>query len=273
MSQGARIGSDELAFCTNAGLCLVEQDGDPNLLREEKQFVTRVVVEEARGRVRVIAGTAACSTKESIMLTEDARSSGADAALITPPYYFTLREEALYRHYAEIAAASGLPIVIYNNPEYTGNNLNPRLIARLARLEGIIGLKQTNTDIAQLVEVGRLVGSDFAILTGIDSQVYPSLCVGAVGIISTAANVVPKQMVQLYTAYLEGRHQQTVDLQRKLHVWNRWLEGDLGYVTPCKEALALLGLPAGLVRRPQPELTGEERAGIRQALAELGLLQ
>lgn len=244
----------------------------PNMLGEEKRSITRVVVEEARGRVPVIAGTAACSTKETILLTRDAKASGADAALITAPYYYTLPEEALYHHYEEIAAASSLPIVIYNNPEYTGNNLSPRLIARLARLEGIIGLKQTNADLAQTMEVNRLVGSDFAVLTGIDSQFYPALCVGAVGIISTAANVVPRQMADLYTAFVEGRHQEALDLQMRLQAWNRWLEGDLGYVSPCKEALALLGLPGGAVRRPQPELTGEERAGISQALAELGLL-
>lgn len=245
----------------------------PSLTREERQRVTRVVSQQGRGRVPVIAGTAACSTRETILLTEDAAAAGADAALITTPYYYTLPNEALCRHYQEIGAASGLPIVLYNNPEYTGNNLSPRLIAQLATVCGIIGLKQTNSDIAQLMEVRRLVQSDFAILTGIDSQFYPSLCVGATGIISTAANVASKQMVELYHAFTEGRSQQALDLQSRLQAWNRCLEGGLGYVTPCKEALGLLGLPAGPVREPQPRLSDEERASIGQALVDAGLVR
>jgi 4-hydroxy-tetrahydrodipicolinate synthase len=245
----------------------------PHLSREEKRLVTSVVADQARGRVPVIAGTAACSTRETILLSQDAKEAGAEAVIVTAPYYFMLPEEALFGHYKAIAEAAGLPVVLYNNPTYTGNDLRPQLVARLASVPGIMGMKQSNADMGQLVEVVRLVGSDFAVLTGIDSQFYPALCVGGVGIFSTAASVVPQKMVELYDAFVEGRYQEAHELHLRLQALNRFLEYDPGYVAPCKEALGLLGLPAGPVRSPLPEVSGEERAGIRQALVDLGLLR
>ena len=244
----------------------------PHLSREEKRFVTSVVADQARGRAPVIAGTAACSTRETILLSQDAKEAGAEAVIVTAPYYFILPEEALFDHYRDIANAAGLPLVLYNNPTYTGNDLRPQLVARLASVPGIMGMKQSNADMGQLVEVIRLVGSNFAVLTGIDSQFYPSLCVGGVGIFSTAASVVPRHMVELYNAFVDGRQADARALHMRLQALNRFLEYDPGYVAPCKEALGLLGLPAGPVRSPLPKVSGEERAGIRQALVDLGLL-
>jgi 4-hydroxy-tetrahydrodipicolinate synthase len=244
----------------------------PHLSREEKRFVTSVVVDQARGRVPVIAGTAACSTREAISLSQDAEEAGAEAVIVTAPYYFILPEEALFEHYEAIADATSLPVVLYNNPTYTGNNMSPQLMAKLASNPGIIGVKQSNADMGQLVEVVRLVSSDFAVLTGIDSQFYPALCVGGVGIFSTAASVVPRQMVDLYRAFVDGRQEEARELHMRLQELNRFLEYDPGYVAPCKEALTLLGMPAGPVRKPLPALSAAEREGIRQALIELDLL-
>jgi 4-hydroxy-tetrahydrodipicolinate synthase len=244
----------------------------PHLSREEKRFVTSVVADQARGRVPVIAGTAACSTREAIALSQDAEEAGAGAVIVTAPYYFILPEDALFDHYEAIAAATSLPVVLYNNPTYTGNDMSPQLMARLAANPGIIGVKQSNADMGQLVETVRLVGSHFAVLTGIDSQFYPALCVGGVGIFSTAASVVPRQMVDLYRAFVDGRQEEARELHMRLQELNRFLEYDPGYVAPCKEALTLLGMPAGPVRRPLPALSAAEREGIRQALVELDLL-
>jgi 4-hydroxy-tetrahydrodipicolinate synthase len=244
----------------------------PHLSREEKRLVTSLVVDQARGRVPVIAGTAPCSTREAISLSQDAEEAGAEAVIVTAPYYFILPEDALSEHYEAIADATSLPVVLYNNPTYTGNNMSPQLIARLASHPGIIGVKQSNADMGQLVEVVRLVGSDFAVLTGIDSQFYPALCVGGVGIFSTAASVVPRQMVDLYRAFVDGRQQEARELHLRLQGLNRFLEYDPGYVAPCKEALTLLGMPAGPVRKPLPALSAAEREGVRQALVELDLL-
>ncbi len=244
----------------------------PHLLREERKAVTQMVVETVRGQIPVIAGTAACSTMETILLTKDAAEVGADAAIVTPPFYFTLSDNCLYEHYERLAASVGIPVIVYNNPLYTGNNLRPELIAKLADIDGIIGLKQSNADLGQLVEVIRLVGDKISILTGIDSQFYPSLCAGSKGIFSTAACVVPQQMVNLFNAFMKGNHKAASAIHIKLQSLNRFFEYDPGYVAPCKEALIMLGLPAGPVRKPLPHLTEQQRTQIRQALSDLGLL-
>ena len=243
-----------------------------HLLREEKREVIQTVADEVGGRVPVIAGTAACSTQESILLTQDAQGAGADAAIVVAPYYFGLPEEALYQYFADIAQSVDIPIVVYNNPAYTGNNLTPQLVARLAEVPGIIGLKESNADLGQLVESIRVSPRGFSVCTGIDSQFYPSLCAGDQGVFSTAASAIPGQMVELYEVFLAGEHDRARDLHLRVQSLNRYLEYEPGYVAPCKEVLRLLGMPGGAVRRPLPSLTEEEKAGVRSALEELGLL-
>ncbi|MCL5950165.1 MAG: 4-hydroxy-tetrahydrodipicolinate synthase [Chloroflexi bacterium] len=244
----------------------------PHLTREEKQLVIRTVVDETRGRIPVIAGTAACSTREAIALGEDARRAGADALIVTPPYYFRLPDDALYQFYRDLAANAVLPVIIYNNPLYTGNSLSPALIARLAEIPGIIGLKQSQSDQGQLIEVLRLIGDKISVCTGIDSQFYSALCVGARGVFSTAACVVPRQLVELYDATQAGRHAEAKAMHLRLQMLNRFLEYDPGYVAPCKDGLNMLGLNAGNVRAPFANVTPEEHEELHRVLLNLGLM-
>ena len=240
-----------------------------SLSREERRLVHQTVAQEVRGRIPVIAGTAACSTREALLLTQDAADAGADAAILTPPYYFRLTEQSLFEYYRDLSAGSTLPIVVYNNPLYTGNNLTPGLIARLADLDGIVGLKQSNSDLGQLVEIVRLVGDRISVCTGIDSQFLGCLSVGARGIFSTAACVIPAEMLEIYRAFEAGNHTEARRVHQRVQILNRFLEYDPGYVGPCKYALGLLGHPAGPVRRPLPELNDDEKQSIREALAQL----
>ena len=242
----------------------------PHLSREERREMARIAAEEAGGRVPVIAGTAACSTREAIELTVDAAKAGAAAAILVPPFYFRLPGRAVFQFFADVARNVPIPIVVYNNPLYTGNPLPPVLIAEIAQIEGVIGLKQSETDLGQLVEVIRRVGDVISVTTGIDSQFYAALCVGARGIFSTAACVIPKEMAAIYRAYCSGDHPAALAAHVRAQPLNQYFEYDPGYVAPCKEALAMLGLPAGAARKPMPELTSEERAGIRAALRDLG---
>ena len=244
----------------------------PHLLREEKKAVTQIVVETVKGKIPVIAGTAACSTMETILLTNDAAEVGADAAIVTPPFYYILPDNCLYEHYERLSGSVDIPVIIYNNPLYTGSNLQPELIAKLADIDGIIGLKQSNADLGQLVEVIRLVGDSISVLTGIDSQFYPSLCAGGKGIFSTAACVVPQLMVDLFGAFMKSDHKTASEIHARLQNLNRFFAYDPGYVGPCKEALTMLGLPAGPVRKPLPHLTKQHRKQMKQALSDLGLL-
>jgi 4-hydroxy-tetrahydrodipicolinate synthase len=246
----------------------------PHLSREERRRVTEVVVSETAGAVPIFAGTAACSTREAIALGEDAAAAGADAAILTPPFYFRIPDEMLYRHFADVAASGALPVVVYNNPLYTGNDLPPALIAALMELEGVVGLKQSNDDLGQLVEALRLAApSGRSLCTGIDSQFYAALCVGARGIFSTAAAIVPGELVRLYDLVRNGEHDAALEQHSRLQPLNRFLEYDPGYVSPTKEALQLLGLDCGPVRAPLPEFPMEERGALAEALAGLGVLE
>lgn len=244
----------------------------PHLLRDEKARVTRVVVEEAAGRVPVVAGASACSTREALLLCREAAEAGADAVMITPPFYFRLPDDALFLHYAQLSENLEIPIVAYNTPLYTGNNLSPDLMARLAALPGIIGIKQSNADLGQLVEAIRLCGDQVSILTGIDSQFLPALSVGARGIFSTAATVAPRQMRQIWDLWQAGKLHDASKLQMKMQPLNRFLEYDPGYVSPAKTALNLMGIQVGHPRRPMLRLTTAEEVNLQIALAELGLV-
>jgi 4-hydroxy-tetrahydrodipicolinate synthase len=236
--------------------------------------VTEIVASEAAGTAPVIAGTAACATHEAIALGEDAAASGAGAVILTPPFYFRIPDDMLYRHFADVAAASPLPVVVYNNPLYTGNNLSPQLIASLMELPNVIGLKQSNDDLGQLVEALRLSSkTGRSLCTGIDSQFFAALCVGARGIFSTAAAIVPSQMVRLYDLVQAGDYDGAKAQHELLQPLNRFLEYDPGYVSPTKEALELMGISCGPVRRPLPDFPEDERPALREALAALGALE
>ncbi len=244
----------------------------PHLLREEKRMVTETVVREVKGAAPVIAGTAACSTRETLLLSEDAKDVGANAVILTPPYFYKLPDESILRHFETLSNYLEIPIIIYNNPLYTGNNLGLDLIDKIADFKGVIGLKQSNSDLGQLVETVRRSGEKISICTGIDSQFYPSLCAGAKGIFSTAACVIPKQMVQIFDLTENGKHDEAFRLHMRIQELNRLLEYDPGYVAPCKEALSMLGLPGGPVREPLPVLSPTEREALKQALGNLNLL-
>lgn len=244
----------------------------PNLLREEKKEVITVIASVVKGKIPIIPGTAACSTREVVLLSNDACEAGADAVIVTAPYYFKLPESAIIGHYKMVAAHIDCPLVVYNNPLYTGNNMSPEVIAGLMREGNIIGVKQSNADMGQLVEMIRLSRNGQSLCTGIDSQFYPALCVGAAGIYSTAAGVIPAQMVKIYDLFRENNHFEALELHMKLQALNKYLEYDPGYVAPAKEALNMLGLPGGYTRAPLPELTPGEKDGIKKALKEIGIL-
>jgi 4-hydroxy-tetrahydrodipicolinate synthase len=246
----------------------------PHLSRDERRRVAEIVADETAGAVPIFAGTAACSTLEAISLMEDAADAGADAAILVPPFYFPLPDAMLRQFFEDVAAADVLPVVVYNNPLYTGNPLSPSTIASLMETSNVVGLKQSADDLGQLVEALRLSeATGRSLCTGIDSQFYAALCVGAQGIFSTAASIVPAQIVRLYDRFRAGDHDGAAAQHRLLQPLNRFLEYDPGYVSPTKEALEMMGMSCGPVRRPLPDFPQGEREALRDALIALGALE
>jgi len=246
----------------------------PHLERVERRELTRAVVHEAAGKVPVIAGTAACSTREALLLCEDAASVGADAVISVPPFYFPLPDAAIATYFNALADGSPLPVFAYNNPLYTGNAMSPALVADVLSHDNVIGLKQSESDLGQLVEViyeVRVVrGLSRALFTGIDSQFAAAMSVGADGIFSTAAGIVPAAVVQLYSLAARQDRGAAAALQLQLQPLNRFLEYDPGYVAPAKEALKMLKMDVGDPRPPLPTLTPDQRARLAAALSQLG---
>ena len=271
--EGLKKLTNHLIECGVHGIMTTGGNGEfPHLLPDERRKVLEVVVDETNGRVPVIACTTACSTRETILYTKHAKDTGADAAIVVQPYYYKLPDAQIFEYYQRIAEETDLPLVVYNNPGYTGNAIPPNLMVRILSLNGVIGLKQSEYDLSQTLEIIRQAGDKVSIMTGIDSQVFPILCIGGRGVFSTAACVVARQMVELYKAFERGDVKGALKLHMKLQTLNRFFEYDPGYVAPCKEALTMLGLPAGHVRSPLPRLTEQEKVQLKGALMELKLL-
>jgi 4-hydroxy-tetrahydrodipicolinate synthase len=180
--EGLKKLTENLIECGIHGIMTTGGNGEfPHLLPDERRKVLEVVLDETNGRVPVIACTTACSTRETILYTKHARDTGADAAIVVQPYYYKLPDAQIFEYYQRIAAETDLPIVVYNNPGYTGNAIPPSLMVRILTLDGVIGLKQSEYDISQTLEIIRQVGYKVSIMTGIDSQVFPILCIGGRG--------------------------------------------------------------------------------------------
>jgi len=243
----------------------------PYLSREERKKVIEIVVEEANGKIPVIAGTGCMSTKETIALTKDAEDVGATAALIVTPFYFRLSNREIIEHFKEISESVDIPIVLYNVPKFTGVNLEPSVIAQLAELDQVIGVKDSSGSIWQIAEIIRLAGNKLSVLAGTGDVIFPTLMLGGRGAIVAIANVAPKICVNLYEAVKSGQYSKAKELQLKLLPLNEVLTKKYG-VTAVKEALNIIGKPAGYPRKPLLSLEDQSRAEIWAVLKNLMLI-
>src|SRR6516225_8606351 len=174
----------------------------PTLSHEEHERVIAVVVERAAGRVKVLPGTGSNATSEAIRLTRFAARAGADGALLVSPYYNRPNQEGLYRHFAAIAAAVDLPLVLYNIPARTGRNLEPETVQRLAAIGPVVAVKEAAGSLDQVSEL--LDRTDLTILSGDDSLTLPMLSIGAEGVVSVVGNLVPREVMAMVEAYQGG---------------------------------------------------------------------
>jgi 4-hydroxy-tetrahydrodipicolinate synthase len=216
------------------------------LSHSEHNRVIELTVEVVHRRVPVIAGTGSNSTAEAITLTKHAKQAGADGALLITPYYNKPTQEGLYRHYTAVAEAVDLPIILYNIPGRTGVNMLPSTIARLSAIKTIVGVKEGSGSVQQASDIVQMCGDRLTVLAGDDSLTLPMMAVGAKGVITVTANVMPMEMASLVKAFAEGR----IDDARRIHFKLSPLFAALFYETnpiPVKEAL-------GLMRKIDPEL-------------------
>jgi len=237
----------------------------------ERHQVVKAVVEQARGRVVVVAGAGSNATHEAIDGVRAAKELKADAALVVTPYYNKPTPEGLYRHYLAIWEATRFPVVAYNVPGRTAVDLMPDTVARLAKAKAIVGIKEATANMDRQIQLVEKVGKDaIAYLSGDDFTVLPYIACGGHGVISVVANVAPRAMKDLVVAARAGDHAKALDLQVKMAELNRmmFVETNPG---PVKAAVALLGKASGELRLPLAPLSDPNLAKVKEAMVRFGL--
>ncbi len=242
----------------------------PTLTRAEHLRVAQITMEEARGKVPVLAGAGGYNTREVIELAQELERMGADGILSVTPYYNKPTQEGLFQHYQAIAGAIRLPIVVYSVQGRTGVNVEPATLARLARISNIVGVKEASGNIGQMANVIHDVPPQFAVLSGDDAITIPLIALGGRGIISVASNEIPGEMTQLAQACLRG------DFEAARRVQARFLPlMNVNFVEsnpiPVKAAMALMGLLEPVWRLPMCPPAAANLTKIEKVLEAVGL--
>ncbi len=240
----------------------------PTLTAAERRTVVEIVVEEARGRVPVLAGAGGYDTREVVEAARAMQAAGASGLLSVTPYYNKPTPEGLFRHYQAIAEATPLPIVVYNVPGRTGCNVDPATLARLATIPHVAGVKEASGNMTQICEVLRAVPPEFLVLAGDDALTLPAMAVGARGVVSVAANEVPAEMAQL----VEAAEANDFTFAREIHA--RLLPLMLANFAesnpiPVKAAMARMGRLEESYRLPMVAPRAETREKLARVLAAL----
>jgi 4-hydroxy-tetrahydrodipicolinate synthase len=244
----------------------------PTLSHEEHLRVVAITLEEAKGKVPVLAGAGGYDTHHVIEMARECERIGADGILSVTPYYNKPTQEGLFHHFKAIASAISLPIILYNVPPRTNVNIDPATVRRLSEIENIIGVKEASGNISQITQVIQQVPQEFLVLSGDDALTLPIAAMGGRGIISVASNEIPAEMAQLAQLCLAGNFAEARAVQRK---WLPLLE--INFIetnpTPVKAAMAELGLLEPVFRLPLVPPRTENLAKIRAVLESLALLE
>lgn len=241
---------------------------------ENQKRAVEITVEHANGRVPVYAGASAVTTKECIKLAQMAESAGADALSVLTPMFIQPNETELYNHYQAIAKATKLPILLYNNPGKTTNNISLSLLQKLAQIENIVGIKNTSLDFAQTIQFIDAAKDieNFEVLSGTDYYIYGTLAYGGVGCVAGTANVAPRLVVDIYDKFVAGDHAGALEAQYKLMpLRNTYSYGSFPVVM--KDCLNLLGIHVGNPVKPIDHCTEERLEAIKKILTDLDLIQ
>jgi 4-hydroxy-tetrahydrodipicolinate synthase len=239
---------------------------------KEHEKVVEETVDVVNGKVPVLAGTGSNNTEEALLLTKAAKNIGADGVLVISPYYNKPNRSGLIKHYTKIANLD-IPVVMYNVPGRTGQDLNdlkPSLVAELAKHPNIVGIKEASGKLDrmwQIIEETR--NESFRVISGDDNLTLPLLQLGGAGVISVAANVEPKLMVDMYEAFKKGNLARAREIHLKLGPLFKDLFIDTNPI-PVKKAVALRGMPAGPVRLPLDDLDAEKTEILKKTLALYG---
>jgi 4-hydroxy-tetrahydrodipicolinate synthase len=242
----------------------------PTLSADERRRVVELVLEEAHGQVPVMAGAGGYDTKEVVHLAKEMHQLGVQGLLSVTPYYNKPTPEGLFQHFSAVAAATPLPVMLYNVPGRTGCNIDAATVARLATIPNVIGVKEASGNITQMVEICRAVPSDFLVLSGDDALTLPLMAIGGRGLISVAANAIPAEMSQLVEAAERGDYATARRIHQSLVpiMLGNFIESNPG---PVKFAMAAMGLCEEVYRLPMVSPRPASQEKMIGFLKDLGL--
>ena len=242
----------------------------PTLDHDEHIHLIEMTVKLVNKRMKVVAGTGSNSTQEAIEYTVAAEKLGADGSLQVSPYYNKPTQKGLFEHFKAIAAATKLPLVIYNIMSRTGVNISTPVMAELAKIKNIVGVKEASGDLSQMTEVINACGPDFDVLSGDDALTLPLLGIGGKGIISVVANIIPKEVKELITVFNRGdlKKAQALNLKMFLLVKAMFIETN---PIPVKAAMAMLGWISPELRLPMTEMEPANKEKLILEMRKFGL--
>ena len=245
----------------------------PTLSEKEHSEVIELCVQAVGKRIPVIAGTGSNSTSEAVHMTKLAAKVGADAALVVTPYYNKPTPKGIYLHYKAVSESTDIPIILYNIAGRTGRNIGPDLMAKLASdFKNIVGVKEASGSLEQMLCIKELCPKGFFITSGDDALTLPILAIGGIGVISVAANIVPRDVVALVDAFNQGDLKKAQEINLKLMPLIHALFIETNPI-PVKKACELMGLCNGSLRLPMCDMEEANLAKLKQALKSYGLIE
>jgi len=239
------------------------------LSHDEQKEVIRLVVEIADGRIPVIAGTGSNNTSEALDLTLYAESVGATAALLIMPYYNKPTPEGQYRHYKKIAEEANIPIILYNVPSRTGKNMIPETVARLSKVDNIVAIKEAGGSVDQVSQIISLC--NITVLSGDDSLTLPMMSVGAKGVISVIANILPDKVVEMIDSFNKGNLDKARQIHHELLPLCKAMFLETNPI-PIKTAMSWMGMVEKEWRLPLCEMSKENEKKLKEILSDNGIL-
>ncbi len=259
-------GTDGIIPCGTTG-------ESPTLSHDEHKRVVEVVMEAARGRIKVVPGTGSYSTAEAVELTRHAERAGAAGALVVNPYYNRPTQEGLYRHFRAVAEAVAIPILVYNIQSRTAVNVETATLERLVRdVKNVAGVKEASGSLDQMSQVIAACGPDFSVLSGDDNITLPLLAIGGHGVVSVIANILPRETAEMVHAALDGDWKRARDLHYRLFPLARaaFLETN---PIPIKEAMGMAGMIEPEFRLPMCRMSDANRERLRAVLTQYALVK
>ena len=264
IEQQVQGGTDAIIVCGTTG-------ESSTLTDEEHRRVIQFTVAQVNHRIPVVAGTGSNDTAYCLELSQEAEKMGVDGLLLVTPYYNKCSQKGLIRHYLTVADALNLPMILYSVSSRTGVNILPETLKELSKHPNIVAVKEASGSISQVAKIRHLCGDDLDVYSGNDDQIVPLLSLGGIGVISVLSNLMPKETHDICQLYFDGKVQESAALQLKLLDLINNLFSDVNPI-PVKEALNMMGFPAGPCRMPLCEMDDGPREKLRASMAAVGLL-